>query len=220
MHKYKKIIDYLCSMVEKYDKIRQFVTEEMKHDNSGHGLMHALRVTDNACRIAEAEGGNLHIIITAALMHDCADHKLFADINAQINKIKTLLENCGYQQTDIAHILYIIQNISYNKGKNAELSTLEAMIVRDADRLDALGAIGIIRTIEYGSSKGRPFYSCTDLWDENTTLNHFYDKLFKLKGLIHTETARKMADERDKFMHSFIEQFYREIGVSNIIQPD
>ncbi len=204
-------------MVEKYDKIIQFVTEEMKCDNSGHGLMHALRVTDNACRIAEAEGGNMHIIITAALMHDCADHKLFHDIDTQLNKIRAFLENCAYQQTDIAHILYIIQNISYNKGRNAELSTLEAMIVRDADRLDALGAIGIIRTIEYGTSKGRPFYSSADLMDENTTLSHFYDKLFKLKKLIHTKTARKMAEERDKFMHTFVEQFYKEIGVSEFM---
>lgn len=207
-------------MVEKYDKIIQFVTEEMKCDNSGHGLMHALRVTDNACRIAEAEGGNQHIIITAALMHDCADHKLFADTDMQISKIKNFLEDCEYKHTEIAHILYIIQNISYNKGRFSELSTLEAMIVRDADRLDAIGAIGIIRTIEYGTSKGRPFYSSANLWDENTTLNHFYEKLFKLKGLIHTETARKMADEKDRFMHAFIEQFYKEIGVDNIMNSD
>ena len=143
--------------------------------------------------------------------------KLFHDIDTQLNKIRAFLENCAYQQTDIAHILYIIQNISYNKGRNAELSTLEAMIVRDADRLDALGAIGIIRTIEYGTSKGRPFYSSADLMDENTTLSHFYDKLFKLKKLIHTETARKMAEERDKFMHTFVEQFYKEIGVSEFM---
>jgi len=118
-------------------------------------------------------------------------------------------------------VMYIIQNISYNKGENRPLTSLNAMIVRDADRLDAIGAIGIIRTIEYGATQGRLFYDNENIkreggkvgWNHSTdtSLSHFYDKLLKLESLMHTPTAKAMAKERTEFLGNFLKEFYREL---------
>lgn len=202
-------------------EIIDFVKNELKNDNSGHDYEHIERVVNNAKKIIRNEGGNEKIILTSCYLHDCVDSKLFDDIDNQIIKIKKIL-NKKYQKEEIDEIIEIITSISFNNNNYKDLKTLNAMIVRDADRLDAIGSIGIIRTIMYGNSKKRKFYESANLkminnkyiFNESTetTLSHFYDKLLKLDNLMHTKTAHTMACQRMKIMKLFLEQFYDEIS--------
>lgn len=204
-----------------YAAIQAFVKRELSQDHSGHNHQHAERVVRNARKIFQREGGDEKIILTAAWLHDCIDKKLFADIEGQIGKVRRFLEEQHFRPDEVEEVMYIIQNISYNKGENRPLTSLNAMIVRDADRLDAIGAMGIIRTIEYGASQGRLFYDEENIkreegrvgWNHptGTSLSHFYDKLLKLESLMHTQTAKEMAKERTEFLKSFIEEFYHEM---------
>ena len=203
------------------EKIINFVKNELSHDNSGHGIQHALRVYNNAKKINDKELGDEKIVLTSALIHDTVDKKLFEDFNNRINYIKSFLKDNQYSTTEIDEIIYIISNISWNHGKNTELNSLNAKIVRDADRLDAMGTMGIIRTIEYGNSKHKNFYDEDNLsfkdgkYEFNqitdSSLSHFYEKLLLLKDHLHTKTAISMAEDRHKFMLSFLEEFYNEI---------
>ena len=172
-------------------------------------------------KIMEKEGGDSKIILTAAWLHDCIDKKLFSDLDVQMRKVKDFLETQGFSESEIEEVSYIIQNISYNGGENRPLKSLNAMIARDADRLDALGAIGIIRTVEYGTSKGRLFYDEENLkrvagkcgWGHSTdtSLSHFYDKLLKLEELMHTRTGKELARKRSSFLKEFLNEFYEEM---------
>ncbi|MBP3909336.1 MAG: HD domain-containing protein, partial [Turicibacter sp.] len=147
--------------------------------------------------------------------------KLFEDSREQQAKLLIFLQTIGCSQVELKEIFYIIENISYKGGKGEPVKTLEAQIVQDADRLDAIGAIGVGRTFMYGGSRG------TKMYDENilpmefedeaayrqhkgTVINHFYEKLFKLKDLMNTETAKKMANQRHEFMVAFVEEFLNE----------
>lgn len=204
------------------EKVIKFVREELKHDNSGHGLQHALRVYDNAKKILKNEKGDEKIVLTSALIHDTVDRKLFDNFDERIEYVKKFLKKNKYSKNEVDEIIYIISNISWKNGKNEKLNSLNAEIVRDADRLDAIGAIGVIRTIEFGNSRNRNFYDevnvATDkkgnkTFDKNTTstLTHFYEKLLLIKDSVHTKTAHKMAIKRHKFMLKFLKEFYEEI---------
>ena len=202
-------------------ELSRFVEQELGADHSGHGVQHAQRVVNNARKILEKEKGNEKIVITAAYLHDCIDHKLFSDKDLQLKKIATLLQNLDYSKEEIAEFSDIIQTIPFSCEKSRTLSSLNAQIVCDADRLDAIGAIGIIRTIEYGASRGRNFYDGEDLEkvqrgafsqiDKASTLAHFYDKLLLLKGLMYTQTAKELAEKRTLFMKDFLTEFYEEL---------
>jgi uncharacterized protein len=202
-------------------KLSRFVEQELGTDHSGHGVQHTQRVVNNACKILEKEKGNEKIVVTAAYLHDCIDHKLFSDKNLQLKKIATLLQNLDCSKEEIAEISDIIQTISFSCEKSRTLSSVNAQIVCDADRLDAIGAIGIIRTIEYGASRGRNFYDEEDLEkvqrgafsqiDKASTLAHFYDKLLLLKDLMYTQTAKDLAEKRTHFMKDFLTEFYEEL---------
>ena len=202
-------------------ELSRFVEQELGADHSGHGVQHAQRVVNNVRKILEKEKGNEKIVVTAAYLHDCIDHKLFSDKDLQLKKIATLLQNLDYSKEEIAEISDIIQTISFSCEKSRTLSALNAQIVCDADRLDAIGAIGIIRTIEYGASRGRNFYDGEDLEkvqrgafsqiDKASTLAHFYDKLLLLKGLMYTQTAKELAEKRTLFMKDFLTEFYEEL---------
>lgn len=204
------------------NKIIDFVKKELLCDNSGHNFQHIERVVKNASYLIKYEGGNEKIIITACYLHDVIDHKLFEDVDAQKVKIINLLIDNNYLTSEIDEIIAIIENVSFSKGNINECDNLNLKIVRDADRLDALGAIGIVRTIEYGNSKNRLFYEEANLDrtkigvifkdSTNTSLSHFYDKLLKLKDLMHTSTAKKMAEKRHKFLLIFLEEFYEELN--------
>lgn len=203
------------------NKIIEFVKNELQFDHSGHNFQHIERVVKNAEYLIKYEGGNSKIIITACYLHDVIDEKLFDDIHKQIDKIKDCLVKSNYLSTEIDEILEIINSISYSKGNTNDVNNLNLEIVRDADRLDALGAIGIIRTIEYGASRNRDFYEEANLkrlsdyvvFDKstNTSLSHFYDKLLKLKDYMHTYTAKKLAEKRTAFLKTFLDEFYDEI---------
>ena len=203
------------------NNIIEFVKKELAFDNSGHNFQHIERVVKNALYLIKHEGGNERIIVTACYLHDIIDHKLFDNIDTQKDKIVKLLIDNHYLPTEIEEIIEIIESVSFSKGNINECNNLNLEIVRDADRLDALGAIGIIRTIEYGNSKNRLFYEEENLnINENkiifkdstdTSLSHFYDKLLKLKDLMHTFTAKKLAEKRHQFLLLFLEEFYSEI---------
>ena len=208
--------------MENYSNIIDFVKRELSFDNSGHGFQHAMRVYNNAKKILKGEGGNEKIVLTAALIHDTVDKKLFKNFEERILYVKKFLKGNGYTDDEISQIVYIISNISWNNGENKELDNLNAKIVRDADRLDAIGAIGIIRTIEFGVSRQRNFYDNENLLEEDgkfsfnkittSTLSHFYEKLLLLKDLLHTDTAKKIAQKRHDFMVKFLDEFYDEIS--------
>ena len=204
------------------NKIIAFVKDELSFDHSGHNFSHIERVVKNAEMLIKHEGGNKKIIITACYLHDIIDTKLFTDIEKQKEKIINVLVESSYLPTEIEEVIEIIESVSFSKGNINDVDNLNLEIVRDADRLDALGAIGIIRTIEYGASKKREFYTEENLsrsLDEvkfnkstETTLSHFYDKLLKLKDYMHTYTAKKIANERTKFVEEFLSEFYKEIN--------
>lgn len=204
-----------------YPKLWEFLLCELSSDCSGHNHQHASRVVKNAKEIMNSEGGNYIIVVTAALLHDIIDSKLFDDTAAQLRKVDEKLVELSFSDSMRTEILYIIQNISFSGGKSHDLHGINAQIVCDADRLDALGAVGIVRTIEYGASRGRQFYSDENLSSgeggfqfgvsTNTSLSHFYDKLLLLEQLMYTSKGRELAKERSCFMQLFLKQFYSEI---------
>ncbi len=201
-----------------YEIIKNFVRKEMKFDKGGHGYNHAFRVFVNAQKIAKHEKCNEKIVLTAALVHDCIDKKLFQDVDRQISKIKEFLTSINFSAESINEILYIITHISWSHGIDANLDNINAVIVRDADRLDGIGAIGIVRAVEYGGNVGREFYDPENIGSDgkfgkttNSTLSLFYDRLFLVKDKVYTKTAKKIAKKRDKFMKIFLEEFYKEL---------
>lgn len=206
--------------MEECFEIKEFVKREMAFDNSGHGYMHAMRVFSNAKQIANAEGGNEKIILTSALLHDLIDDKLFKNKEKQISKITHFLKSQNYSSEEIDSIKNVISNISWRNREKNKLDK-NSQIVSDADRLDAMGAMGIVRTIEYGNSKGREFYNQANLNKvknkytfgkaNNSTLSHFYEKLIKLKDSLYTKKAKTMAKSRHKFLLMFLKEFYNEL---------
>lgn len=205
---------------KQYETVVEFVASQIGEDNSGHGLAHAKRVKENALAIAKEEGGDEDVIVLASLLHDTADHKLFSDTGKQLEKMKAILLENGFTAEVARHVAEIAATISWNKGQQKELNSLEAKIVRDADRLDAIGAVGIVRTIEYGNSHGRPFYTQEEIDsgihdDSITTLAHFYQKLLLLEDHMCTKAGKELAHDRSEFMKTFLDEFYLEIGASS-----
>lgn len=201
-------------------KLEEFVALTLKNDHSGHGFSHAERVVRNARLIQAKEGGDLALIVPAAWLHDCADSKLFPHVEEQNEAIRAYLVSEHYTPEQCAAILSIINHISFHLHET-KITSLEQAIVMDADRLEALGAIGLIRTIEYGASRGRDFYEEANLLRSEkgvsfrspsaTTLSHFYEKLLLLQDLFQTATGRQMAEKRTQFLKDFLAEFYEEI---------
>ena len=177
-------------------------------DGSGHDFDHTLRVYHMAVRIAEEEGADVQMVALAALLHDVDDHKLSPETCEHKDRAVAFLKNQGVSEQKIHSIVEIISQISFSAG-NGRPTTLEGMCVQDADRLDAIGAIGIGRAFAFGGSRGRRMHD-PDGVDKTATVEHFYDKLFKLKDLMTTPTGQSLAQQRDEFMHSFLDQFYAE----------
>ncbi|MEH7500528.1 HD domain-containing protein [Neobacillus drentensis] len=200
----------------------EFVRNELSEDATGHDWFHVDRVRRNALHICkEQQAGEAFIIEMAALLHDIPDEKLNESIEKGEEKLDTYLKTISLTDIDKKHIKQIIGTISFKGGQNTALSTIEAEIVQDADRLDAIGAIGIARAFAYGGKKGQPIYDpSVKVRDEmsleeyrkgkSTSIHHFYEKLLKLKDLLNTESARKMAESRQQMMDTFLEQFYQE----------
>ncbi len=201
-------------------KTREYVRSRFENEGTGHDWWHIHRVRNLAMRIAEKEGGNRFVIEMASLLHDVDDWKLNgneASANAGL-----WLREIFTDKTVTAKILEIIGQVSFKGAGTANsASSVEAKIVQDADRLDAIGAIGIARAFAYGGSKGRPIYipgigpelhNDFESYKKSTapTINHFYEKLLLLKNRLNTATAIEMAKKRHTFMEAFLKQFFTE----------
>ena len=201
-----------------------YVKSLLSGEGSGHDWWHVYRVWKNAQTIASSESGaNLFIVELAALLHDIGDHKFHnGDETVGPRMARQWLEKHNLSEADIEHVCTIIRDLSFKgAGTSSAMTSLEGRIVQDADRLDAIGAIGIARTFAYGGHKNRLLYDpevkpelhdSFEAYKASTapTINHFYEKLLLLKDRMHTETARIMAAQRHKYMEEFLEQFYSE----------
>ena len=198
------------------EKAKEFFENEF----SGHDYWHTLRVYNVAKTIAEKEKCDIEIVCLAALLHDFDDAKITNSTAKLENATKWLKEN-HYPSKRINWIKEIINSVSF-KGTDTKIpETLEGKIVQDADRLDALGAMGIARTFAYGGSKGREMWNPNEPYVENmnekeyrnnngNTINHFYEKLLKLKDMMNTDTAKEIAEHRHQYMEDYLEEFFSE----------
>jgi uncharacterized protein len=204
--------------------IEQQIRQQFEGESTGHDWHHINRVRTIALNIQETEGGDPTVVEVASLLHDIDDHKFNGgDWDAGATKARIILENLALEPSLIDHVCDIISNVSY-KGAGVEtpMHSIEGKIVQDADRIDALGAIGIARTFAYGGHKGHPIYDpkqpptlhqTKEAYTKTShTINHFYEKLLLLKDRMNTKTGRKIAEERHQFMENFLKQFYEEWG--------
>lgn len=200
-----------------------FVKQQLENAEGGHDWFHIERVYKNALLIADGEECDLTVVKLGALLHDIADSKFHdGDESVGPKTARTFLESQNASEDLILHVIAIIENISFKGGNfEKEFHSKELEIVQDADRLDALGAIGIARAFNYGGFKNRTLYnpnvqpnlnmSKEEYKNSNgTTLNHFYEKLLLLKDKMNTETGKKIALERHNYMQNFLSQFYAE----------
>jgi uncharacterized protein len=205
--------------------IREAIKKQFDHESTGHDWYHIERVTQLALQISATEGGNKDVIELAGLLHDISDHKFNGgDFEKGGKEAERILLEHGIEQGIIEQVVAIVNTISY-KGANVanKISSLEGKIVQDADRIDAIGAIGIARTFAYGGHKGHPIYDpkikpqlhdkVEDYQKTTHTINHFYEKLLLLKDRMNTETGRRIAEERHQFMEDFLERFYGEWNI-------
>jgi len=205
------------------NKTIAFVKEELKNAEGGHDWFHIERVWKNAKLIAKSEKANLQIVELGALLHDIADSKFNnGDETIGPKKARDFLESINTEETIIKHVISIIENISFKGGNlKQKFKSPELDIVQDADRLDAIGAIGIARTFNYGGFKNRELYNpeipvnlnmSKEEYKNSTapTINHFYEKLLLLKDRMNTPTGKQIAEERHQFMELYLKQFYNE----------
>lgn len=200
-----------------------FVKRTLKNAEGGHDWFHIQRVWNNAKLIAKNEAANLFIVELGALLHDIADSKFHNGDESVGPKVASeFLQKQEVSAEIINHVVKIIENVSFKGGNiQQKFNSIELEIVQDADRLDALGAIGIARTFNYGGFKGRALYNPEIEPDLNMTkeeykastaptINHFYEKLLLLKDRMNTKTGKEIAKRRHEFMELYLEQFYAE----------
>ncbi|PTX45133.1 uncharacterized protein C8P64_1123 [Christiangramia gaetbulicola] len=205
------------------DNTIKFVKERLANAEGGHDWFHIKRVLNNSRLIAEGENANLEIVELGALLHDIADSKFHGGDETVGPKVASdFLRSQGASGEVIDHVIKIIENISFKGGNvDQKFTSPELAIVQDADRLDALGAIGIARAFNYGGFKDRGLYNPKIKPNLNMTkeeykasnaptINHFYEKLLLLKDRMNTETGRKIAADRHAFMVQYLDQFYKE----------
>jgi len=200
--------------------VEEFVKDVMSVYDSGHGWSHIERVVRMALHIHDTEKrGDRFTVELGALLHDVGDHKFAAHDGPA--EIRRLLGELRVDENVINEVVSINEKISFSKGESGLSKSFELMTVQDADRLDAMGAIGIARAFNYGGYKGREIYDPREGFagpgnlgagraPASGTVNHFYEKLLLLKDLMNTPTGKKLAEERHNFMVKYLEQFYRE----------
>ncbi|MFD0761916.1 HD domain-containing protein [Lutibacter aestuarii] len=204
-------------------KTEEFVKQTLKNAEGGHDWFHILRVWNNAKLIAENEKVDIFIVELGALLHDIADSKFHSGDETLGPKVaREFLKKIAVSEEIILHIENIITNISYKGGNFKQTFTSpELAVIQDADRLDAIGAIGIARCFNYGGFKNRPLYNpqiqpklnqTKEEYknSEAPTINHFYEKLLLLKDKMNTASGKKIAEERHQYMEAFLQQFYSE----------
>lgn len=202
-----------------FDRAKEFAKGIFDGDSSGHDLYHTIRVHDLARTICSKEGGDMGIVRLAALLHDVDDRKLFGD-NGFANA-RRFMDSEQIPAKDQEFICEIISQVSFKGKDSVTPSTLEGKIVQDADRMDAIGAIGIARTFAYGGSKGRAMHIPGEgpkegmsekeyFANQGTSVNHFYEKLLLLKDMMNTRTAKDMAQARHDYMVGYLDEFMAE----------
>jgi len=205
------------------DQTITFVKKELEGAEAGHDWFHIQRVYNNALNLLKTEQANEQVVVLGALLHDIADSKFHnGDETIGPKKAMEFMTLININDDVKEHVVKIIENISFKGGNfNKTFHSKELEIVQDADRLDAIGAIGIARTFNYGGFKNNGLYDpeiqpklkMTKEEYKNhkgTTINHFYEKLLLLKDLMNTETGKKIAENRHQYMEGFLEQFYNE----------
>lgn len=204
----------------------EFVKEKLEGAEAGHDWFHIERVWKLSRKIAEKENCNIEVVELSALLHDIADPKFHnGDETLALKISREFLESQNTSENIIEQVLFVIKNISFkNRGEAPKNLPIELKIVQDADRIDAIGAIGIGRTFNFGGFKNNPMYDPNSKPNLNmtkeeykksngTTINHFYEKLLLLKDLMNTSEGKKIAEERHDFMLKFLDQFYKEWNV-------
>lgn len=204
------------------EKTKSFVKDKLYGEGSGHDWFHIERVYNLAKYISQKESADSFIVEMTALLHDIDDWKFSNTNDTNTTVTENFLKSVNIDDDSLKKIIKIIQTMSFKGGVvDSTQDTIEGKIVQDADRLDAIGAIGIARTFAYGGSKNRLMYdpsikpmdfkSLEQVKNaENHTINHFYEKLLKLKDLMNTNTAKEIAEKRHKFMEEFLKEFYSE----------
>ena len=202
------------------ERAQAYVRDKFENEYSGHDYFHTLRVFKMATRIAECEGADVETVQLAALLHDVDDRKISPETYEDQTNARSFLTANGMDDNTVELICRIIREISFG-ANNTVPTTLEGECVQDADRLDAIGAIGIGRAFAYGGSHNRhmhhpdvnPNLNMTKeeyMASESTTINHFYEKLFKLTALMNTQTAIQIAKVREAYMKDFVVEFLAE----------
>lgn len=206
-----------------FERIAEKVKKDLENEGSGHDWWHVYRVWKMAKRIAKEESADTFVVELAVLLHDIKDWKFHnGDESVGPKVARELFTEQGVPIKIIDHVCEIIQTVSFKgAGVVTEMKTLEGKVVQDADRLDAIGAIGIARAFAYGGSKNRPVYNPNQkpvlhqmqeevFKSESPTINHFYEKLLLLKDRMNTKTGKKIAKERHEFMEKYLERFFKE----------
>ncbi|MDO5509965.1 MAG: HD domain-containing protein [Weeksellaceae bacterium] len=208
-------------------EVEQIVANYLAHDTTGHDLQHIRRVVALSKIIAQKEQADVEYCTLIAWLHDIGDYKLNHGQDKSAEHIAHVLQQYPTLTYSLEQIIEDVQKIGFKGGFNTEEVSLEVKIVRDADRLDAIGAIGVARAFAYGGSKNRAMYtpnenadapkSAEEYMQRNTsTIQHFYDKLLHLRDGLYTQTAREIATERHRFLEDFLEQFYKEWNYSEL----
>ncbi|WP_343632458.1 HD domain-containing protein [Fluviicola sp.] len=209
-----------------FEEVKSVVEEKFRRESADHDWYHIERVLKLAEYIQNQEGGDLMVVRLAALLHDISDHKLNGGIKNDCGRVsREILTALDADEFLIEKVCAIVDKVSFKgSGVEDEVESLELDIVRDADRLDAIGAIGIARAFHYGGKNNRSFYEPdlapslhTDFEayssDKSHTLNHFYEKLLLIKDRLRTKTAQKIGEERHRIMAGFVADFLKEWNV-------
>ncbi len=216
-------IDITDKEQDAINRTSDFARDFFESDASGHDWWHTQRVWKLAKGIAEQEKADLFVVEMAALLHDVSDFKLHGgDVEAGKRKVIDWLIGLELEEMVINHIWNAVNTVSYKgAGVDTTPATIEAMIVQDADRLDAMGAMGVARTLAFGGNRGRKLWDPSETPEQHqsfeayknsqsSTVSHFYEKLLLLKDRINTETAKRIAERRHQYMEEFLERFFQE----------
>lgn len=199
----------------------KFIKAVFQNDFSGHDFFHSMRVYRTAMKIAQAEHADMQVVALAALLHDVDDRKLSPMTAGKKENAARFMRSQNVPESEIRQVCQIIDEVSFKGTDSVRPSTPEGKCVQDADRLDALGAIGIARTFAYGGSHNRAIYDpelpprtamnqAQYYSSKSTSLNHFYEKLFLLEGMMNTETGKAIARKRTQYMQQFVDEFLNE----------
>lgn len=209
-----------------FERLSGRLRHVLSGNDASHDYWHISRVLNNTRLLLAEEKANMEVCLLAALLHDVADYKYHGgDEEIGPRTAAQWLREENLPEEIIGRVVYIVENISFKGGNESPLMNAELAVVQDADRLDAIGAVGIARAFSFGGKMGRAFFDPQfpprlDLSKEEykksnaPTINHFYEKLLLLKDLMNTATARKLAEERHQFLLAFLEQWKSETGQS------